>query len=396
MKEILKRNLNKTYLILSSENGEYQEGYELEMLSKNVPGTLLNLCVMRMDDAVEISYDITSKQTLREFMLHGKIPGEMIFQLFRQIVCMEREMRNYLLDMQNVIMDPEHIYRAEDQFYFCYCPWQKNDILTALRDLLEQLLGTLDDSDTKGIALSYRLYQKSCGGDFDIEKILSEYEEEHRESTVQTEEELLKDLWEEASEAPFSEKQREEEPKERKPGFFGRIVKFFLKKEEQETEAAAEYPDAWEEVSKLRIPGEEEEYFGFVEDSGAYETMEQVEKHGELSKEDCATVLLDRLPAGGWKLLPLLPGYEEFAVSGESFLVGKNKGIVDGYIGRETISRIHSRLYVKEGKLYIADANSTNGTFVNGKALEPGIDAEIFSGDRVLFADVGYECYNSL
>ena len=80
----------------------------------------------------------------------------------------------------------------------------------------------------------------------------------------------------------------------------------------------------------------------------------------------------------------------------DNFLVGKKRDEVDGYIGRDTISRIHSRLYVQQHRLFVADANSTNGTFVNGESVLPGKDVEIFPGDRILFADVEYECYNSL
>ena len=108
------------------------------------------------------------------------------------------------------------------------------------------------------------------------------------------------------------------------------------------------------------------------------------------------TVLLGNMPIGNWKLRPLFPGGEEFCISGEEFLVGKKRDSVDGFIGRETISRIHSRLFVKGERLIITDANSTNGTFVNGVQIQPGEEVEIFQGDRILFADVGYECYNSL
>ena len=108
------------------------------------------------------------------------------------------------------------------------------------------------------------------------------------------------------------------------------------------------------------------------------------------------TMLLQNMPMGWWRLRPLLPEYEEFCITGESFLVGKKKSSVDGYIGRDTISRIHSRLLVRNGSLYLADSNSTNGTFVNGEPVLPGKDVEIFPGDRILFADVEYECYNSL
>lgn len=41
-------------------------------------------------------------------------------------------------------------------------------------------------------------------------------------------------------------------------------------------------------------------------------------------------------------------------------------------------------------------SNSINGTFVNEIQIDLGEEIEIFEGDRILFADVGYECYNSL
>ena len=63
MKEKLKRELNKTYLILSSEGCEYEESYEIEMLMKNSLETILPIHALRIDGNVELYYDISSKQT---------------------------------------------------------------------------------------------------------------------------------------------------------------------------------------------------------------------------------------------------------------------------------------------------------------------------------------------
>ena len=135
----------------------------------------------------------------------------------------------------------------------------------------------------------------------------------------------------------------------------------------------------------------------FVEENSVEELWEKREVTPVvIEKAEGNTMLLQNMPVGWWRLRPLLPEYEEFYITGESFLVGKKKSSVDGYIGRDTISRIHSRLLIRNGSLYIADSNSTNGTFVNGEAVLPGKDVEIFPGDRILFADVEYECYNSL
>lgn len=404
MQESLKRDLNKTYLVLSADKEEYEESYELEMILKNAPATILPLHVMRMDGKVEISYDISSKQTLKEFMLHGNLPGSMVRELFSKIVMLGDDMKNYLLDIESVLLDPEHIYRKEESFCFCYCPWEKNDSAQMLQKLLEELLGKVDYSDARGIELSYHLYQASCGGAFDIRKILQEHPAAETGKSADTEEKVfihhgMEEPGEEQSLWSLPEEAEKPETEKKKSGIFGWLIRFFMKKEEpEEKEKPVEYPDAWEEINKLHIPGEEEN-FCFGEAPGVYEASPV--REAQTAGKDAGTVLLNSGAASaypgsvckkGWKLCPLVPGYEEFSISGESFLVGKKRENVDGYIERETISRIHSRLYVKEERLYIADANSTNGTYVNGEALPPGTDTEIFAGDRVMFADVGYEC----
>ncbi len=57
---------------------------------------------------------------------------------------------------------------------------------------------------------------------------------------------------------------------------------------------------------------------------------------------------------------------------------------------REQVSADHARIFIDaDGKWWVADMNSTNGTFLNGEALIPGIPRPLRSGDRIGFGDVG-------
>lgn len=383
MKEQLKRDLNKTYLILSSEEKQYKESYETEMIIKNAPQTILPLHVLRVDGEIQLFYDVSARQTLKDCVGRARLSYETIRTLFENIDLVIREMKDYLLDMESVVLDLQHIYTKEGRFYFCYCPWEKQEVLVSFRKMLEEILGNLDYHDTKGVELAYHLYQNACKGDFYISEILAEHQTEEEES--------LKDECIEKSSVPQNDDQflaepllacdcGEEKPvKEQKQGILRRIIRFFMKKQEPEgnLEAESDYENRRNERPFYRY--EPEVSYTQVLDSG-----------------EANTTLLENMPAGRWKLRPLLPGYEEFCIMGDNFLVGKKRDEVDGYIGRDTISRIHSRLFVRQERLFIADANSTNGTFVNEIAIAPGKDVEIFAGDRILFADVGYECYNSL
>jgi len=382
MKELLKRELNKTYLILSSEECEYEESYEIEMLVKNSLETILPVYAIRIDGDVELYYDISSKQTLKSCIERAKFSADTLRSLFETIERMTEEMKEYLLDMENVLLDLEHIYTKEGGFYFCYCPWQRKEVLTSFRWMLEELLGNIDYHDTEAVTLCYHLYQSACKGDFHISEILREHIKEERPAETET---YFEKYFEENTEdtETFSEEEYKKEKRE-KQGVFRRVIKFFLKKE------ALEKMERIEEKPRYEFLQEEIYRECLEEDRAVYGYTEVLGISGN------NTILLEDMPRGRWKLRPLTSEYEEFEIHGDHFLVGKKRDSVDGFIGRDTISRIHSRLYVRQERLFITDANSTNGTFVNGVAVAPGMDVEIFAGDRIMFADVGYECYNSL
>ena len=373
MNESLKREFNKTYLVLQSEGSNYVENYELEMLEKNSLQGILNLQVYRIDGQIQMLYEISAKQTLRDCAQRVKLSGETIRSLFTTLMTLRKELQEYLLDMEHVILDMEHIYTKEGTFFVCYCPWADLDVMEAFRNLLEEILSYLDYYDTEGVALAYHLYQSICQGDFLIEEILEEHGHKKREAEVFEEEEPEVIGIEE-----FEGEKPPEELEKKKEGIIQWILKFFLKKKEEEDDLVAEEPFSHDELYR--------EFFV------ADERTQSIEwESGESN-----TVLLENMSIRCWKLRPTVSGYEEFRITEPLFVVGKKKEAVDGFIGRDTISRIHSRLFLKNGRLFIQDANSTNGTYVNGVALGAGEEVEIFQGDRILFADVGYECYNSL
>lgn len=387
MKELLKRELNKTYLVLTSEGEVYEESYELEMILRNTPKRILPLRVLRVDGEVQLYYEISSKQSLKDCALRAKLSGDLVRVLFETIEDLMKETEEYLLDAESILFDLEHIYMKEEELFFCYCPWSREDCLLAFREMLEEILSVLDYHDTEGVALTYHLYQAACKGDFRIGEVLKEHcqKVEFQEAPKAEEELSFAEVgqYEFMEEDDLEEAAPETEVPVKKERFLHKLISFFLKKEEE--------PDGEENVSKKERSAYEIPYpepaCEIHEDCGYTQVLEPV---------SADTVLLGDMPHGNWRLRPLLMGYEEFCITADSFVVGKKRSEVDGQILRESVSRVHSRFFVKDGRLFVTDANSTNGTFVNGELLQPGKMTEIFAGDRIMFADVGYECYNSL
>ena len=55
------------------------------------------------------------------------------------------------------------------------------------------------------------------------------------------------------------------------------------------------------------------------------------------------------------------------------------------------ISRRHAKLILREGEIFVVDLDSTNGTFVNGRRIEPGEEVRVNPDDRVELADIPLE-----
>ncbi len=82
---------------------------------------------------------------------------------------------------------------------------------------------------------------------------------------------------------------------------------------------------------------------------------------------------------------------EKIRIEGSEFLIGKDKGRVNYCImNNPSISRCHAKIKMKDGKFYLSDMQSTNFTYLNGRILEYGEEAELKDGDSVRFSNEDY------
>ena len=65
--------------------------------------------------------------------------------------------------------------------------------------------------------------------------------------------------------------------------------------------------------------------------------------------------------------------------------IGKKKDEVDLVLEDASVSRIHARIIKEEGRIYLEDLNSTNGTFRNGQRMQPYEKKKLEEGDEIRF-----------
>lgn len=91
------------------------------------------------------------------------------------------------------------------------------------------------------------------------------------------------------------------------------------------------------------------------------------------------------------KLIRVLNG-EEIFVDKPVFRIGKERSYVDCFIADNgAISRSHADIISRNGRVFICDKNSKNGTYVNGSAIAPETEVELFAGDCIRLANEEFQ-----
>ena len=79
---------------------------------------------------------------------------------------------------------------------------------------------------------------------------------------------------------------------------------------------------------------------------------------------------------------------EKIELGKPSFVLGKNPEKSDYAVADNTnISRVHAVITMRNGRYYVMDQNSTNGTFINGRIIKAGQATEILPGDCLMLAN---------
>ena len=82
---------------------------------------------------------------------------------------------------------------------------------------------------------------------------------------------------------------------------------------------------------------------------------------------------------------------EIYLIEGET-KVGRQKSLCDFCLNDTSVSRVHAIFEKKGGSVFVRDAGSTNGTYLNEKRLSANEEVEVSLGDLVGIAEIIFEC----
>ena len=171
MKEEYERSLHHSWLILELDR-IYEENYQMRMLTDNNIAGLLDVCGQGSEDKSRYRYEIGGKMSVKDMWNKEKWGFKKLEDFLRQLIQILYELNNYLLDVNNLSLRPEHIFESGGKYHFCYVPNANGDVWKGFHLLMEEIVRVIDYEDKEGIYLAYELHKASMEESYDIEQAL--------------------------------------------------------------------------------------------------------------------------------------------------------------------------------------------------------------------------------
>ena len=395
---------------------ELEMSYEYQMCTYNILGSLLPFHQRSQDGERYLYYEVSGMQSLDVCLQTQKLKREYMISLGKAVIKLCRELSEYALNLGCVVFNPKYIMLSsnEEEIQFLYHFGSNREVYEQLEQLLEFCIEYLDYQDDMLVEELYKVYehlleQKELfylAGE--MERLLNILSGECGQDTSETLAVPLESLKQQEAIDPFSEREAviisrdtssEVAGKEFRNLKYGLLVLLLL--------------DAgcllfWKPFTLLKI-------FFCVATGGVLLALnifvrrqeKQREKERELQQQSKYLEEYDTLSRsstqedGGTQIISiesnegilynLQESEPQYIYTGETRkVIGKDPKKAQVLLQQAGVSRIHAMI-VKEGKeCILEDLNSTNGTWVNEKCLEPRTRYVLKQGDKVRFAGVEY------
>lgn len=370
---------NKSSLVISEEIGE--KNYRRKILKYNRIPSLVPVTFFYFQDKIEYHYDITGLVSMKYFFSKGRIGFEELKIFHQQMICMTRELKSYLLDLKEILLEMDVIFLDPESKrpYFCYLPvLGEYSFFDSLKHIYKDLMGMVDYQDERAVSLLYKLEALAMEDQFHEQRILKAIvEAEERQKEREKLRELRKD--EKKSREEIREKEEVEEAREKKGVDLKKVLEFLV-------------PEWMIDLYKSKKRDPEKE--GYLYDT-ASPPLELVREEGSLKDFGVSNEYVPQKTV----LINL---------SERPFLVltndqGEAKELLDfpcnfGSDARENqwvieskgVSRKHGQLILENGDFYFIDFNSKNGSKVGGNKIPPFTKTLIKEKDQISIGGVNF------
>lgn len=362
MKSEYLRDLNRKYLVLT----DLSEGYQMEMLLRNSSRGFVPFKRVEWDDERKLYFDITGMQSLEKGFIKRKITYEDLSELLYSISFQVKECKRLFLDVSGIVLSPEYIYRdlSTERFYWIYYPCDRDS--HEIMDLAEYLLEHIDNGNQSVVKTTYELYRRAKEGSIDAENLY---------------EILRSDL----DNIPIEEKTPSQKNARNDDLSGNKEVNSFLNNKKSKLEQTIDRLFNLMKPQKEKNETENKEKIKSELCGLEYENKNDFEDRENSSE----TVLLSFPDPETRRLISRDNSIPDADLEFFPCVLGSRRDCVDILLNDRSVSRMHAQIDESQGKLFLYDLNSSNGTFLNGQRLISE-EREIKEGDEIRIGNVRF------
>lgn len=411
MKELVYRSSgSNAHLVYDLTKEDQVDTVSLNMMRYNQINGIIPVQFTQSDDQRQLIFDISGKLQAST-LLERQIQKQRLYKILRGIVRGMLNAEDYRLLPESIMLSRESIFvdiRTGETELLCIplkdLPNQNVDMKEFLTKLVYD--AHVDDYGYIAQLMAY-LKDQTVVDLTDFEVFLDKMMQEQSTPVVDQNPPIPVKIVNDGVEskggqqqevAPQTQEVRPETDKgskqEKKRSFFDKLLKGNDSKEKKEKKKSKPeksiendfgfaFPDQQERVIEQHTP-----------EAVRTETERSVQERESISYGE--TVYISRMEDPSFPDVDLRPylirqdNQEKVRIDCNNFIVGRSKKEAHYRLEdpERGVGRTHAKIIYQDGQFYIADLDSANGTYLNGKKLKPFEENLLNPGAKLVFSDI--------
>lgn len=141
------------------------------MLHANQLPGILPISGGGIDERSQYYYEISGKVSMKAMYEKARMEYDDIRRFMNALLKVMKQLRAHMLDVNRLILEPEYIYYADSNYYFCYYPLQELYLCEVFHKLTEYFVSQVDYEDKEGVFLAYELHKATMEENYNIEQM---------------------------------------------------------------------------------------------------------------------------------------------------------------------------------------------------------------------------------
>lgn len=367
------RKHNESYMVI--EGKLMPDSYETRMIKENKIKSLLDMTTISIDGQSKISYKISRKENLEDFVEASDLTKENLTRLIINIKIALDEISNYLIDESHILLTKETVFfeKGNDSYQvsLCYLPFGSDSIQNQFRILMDFFISKLTIKDREASKSIYEAYDLCLKDDYTLDEVIEclqagESHEIHVEKvSFEEENDEIKDFEESYEELSIDENY---------------ISDFYNDSNEKESIISKLLGKTKGFISKMNF---EDEKPKTKKDDFIIEPDYELEEK---------TVLLTDTKPVGRLIYDGVNNEDDFIITKDIFRIGSAKNN-DAVLKAKTVSGNHAKITKTGNDFFLSDVNSTNGSFLNNLPLAYHKAYKLKPMDKIKFAGEAFIFY---